>query len=914
MQVNTLGQKLVQADRSILRLVGLLTLLSLAVLLDFSGGSLGTRLKIDPTVDRLLNPDNPVRAVQQHAESLFGVEEVVVLAVGGGNWSNAQGLRRVRQIHRELTRRPELRRIDSLASVAYSTLDDDGFVSVRPFAELAATTDDEIALFDRALRESPQVWGSLISREGDVVAFVLHFREDPASLFAKEGYVDELKEVARRIASDSPVWVTGAEVVKSGVARAVADQLTLLIPLVLVITGLIAVLAFRSFSGALLTLVTVGIAICWTLTVLVLLDTPLTLVSAIMPPVVVTLGLAYAMHTQSDFLARKRRFSKSNEKDCRGAVAETIDGLRLPLLLTGATTIAGFLALSLNPLQAVREFALFCALGVGIDVFLALCILPLLLGRANCEPARVDGSEFFERWAQRFSDLALQHRRAVLTVGAIVMGLGVMSLMQVQVGTNYVRSFKADHPVRVDFEAINQSLSGINGFSIVLEGFVDDTFVEPEVLSAVDRLQAWLLQQPEVGATRSLVDYLTEVRKGFGEDTHGVNRIPGSAKEIKQLLLFGASPAMNALVDKRFATARIEVRSYEENSAAIRRLLARLEPQLAKLPRRLEVTLTGDAVTMTETVERIASGQWMTVGVAALAIFFVLATLFTSWRIAALAMVPNLMPVAIYYGLLGLFEISLNPTTSLIACIVLGVAVDDTIHFLVRFNNASRQLADEEKAIAVALSQVLRPVTFTTVALCAGFGVMALSPLQNQVEFGLLASATLALAWVCDVIFTPALGAGMRLVTLWDVIRLDLGEDPQLSIPLFAGLTSRQARTFALMSRLQDCPAGARVITQGDLADDIYVVIDGRLRAFLERDSGRRELAKMERGSILGEVGFFGQRRTASVEAEVNTRLLAFNGSDLEVMRQRYPRIAATIYRNMNLAQAERLANMSRMI
>ena len=124
---------------------------------------------------------------------------------------------------------------------------------------------------------------------------------------------------------------------------------------------------------------------------------------------------------------------------------------------------------------------------------------------------------------------------------------------------------------------------------------------------------------------------------------------------------------------------------------------------------------------------------------ASLAIWAMLALMFTSARAALLAMLPNLLPVGLYFGILGAFDIPLNPTNSLIACIVLGIAVDDTIHFLARFNADARAKANEKAAVKSALASVLRPVTFTVVALCLGFLVFTGSELQNQVQFGLLA-------------------------------------------------------------------------------------------------------------------------------------------------------------------------------
>jgi CRP-like cAMP-binding protein len=161
---------------------------------------------------------------------------------------------------------------------------------------------------------------------------------------------------------------------------------------------------------------------------------------------------------------------------------------------------------------------------------------------------------------------------------------------------------------------------------------------------------------------------------------------------------------------------------------------------------------------------------------------------------------------------------------------------------------------------------------------------------------------------------TPALGAGLRIVTLWDLVRLDLGKSPQHTIPLFSGLSTRQARMFALMSNMERLPAGTRLIREGDIARDVFVMIDGQVEASIERDGERKVLSAMTRGAVMGEAGYFGQRRTASVDAVTPVRLLRFDSQDLERLRERYPSIAATIYRNLNRIQAERIARMTAMV
>jgi predicted RND superfamily exporter protein len=136
---------------------------------------------------------------------------------------------------------------------------------------------------------------------------------------------------------------------------------------------------------------------------------------------------------------------------------------------------------------------------------------------------------------------------------------------------------------------------------------------------------------------------------------------------------------------------------------------------------------------------------------------------FRSFRVALLALIPNMLPVAVYFGVLGLSGVTLNIITSLIACIVLGIAVDDTIHFIVRFREKAAELGDDSQAAVAALRAVARPVTSTTVALCAGFLVLAGSGLQHQVEFAVLSTIMLAFAWLIDMTFTPALFAGIGI-------------------------------------------------------------------------------------------------------------------------------------------------------
>jgi hypothetical protein len=344
------------------------------------------------------------------------------------------------------------------------------------------------------------------------------------------------------------------------------------------------------------------------------------------------------------------------------------------------------------------------------------------------------------------------------------------------------------------------------------------------------------------------------------------------------------------------------------------RLADRVEAHLAELPARFEATVTGNSVLIARTIDEIAIGQALSLSTAFVIIYVILAILFTSLRVGFIALLPNALPVIVYFGTLGFTGVTLNVTTGLVACVVLGIAVDDTIHYLARFNALAKRSADEKRSVVEALVQVGKPVTYTTTALCLGLLVLTTSRLNNLVEFGALASFTLMVAWVIDVTVTPALAAKLNIVSLWDVLTLDMGEEPQKAIRLFEGLSKTQARIAALATSIRNFPEGHRVIVEGDEAREMFVVIDGTLEASAAGREGPVRLRKHERGDLIGEVGLFYGTRTANVDALTDVRLVRFTPDNLDRLRRRHPRIQAQILLNLNRILAERLASATRRI
>lgn len=183
---------------------------------------------------------------------------------------------------------------------------------------------------------------------------------------------------------------------------------------------------------------------------------------------------------------------------------------------------------------------------------------------------------------------------------------------------------------------------------------------------------------------------------------------------------------------------------------------------------------------------------------------------------------------------------------------------------------------------------------------------------RNEALFGILAAGTMLLAWLLDLTFTPALASPMRFVTLWDTLSVDLGcKEPQKTIPLFHGLSARQACTAALLGSILPIDAGQRLLRQGDEAREIFVVIEGELVAHVSHDDGDSELRRFHQGDLIGAASLFQGRHFANVEALGPVRVLRLGEACLGRIQARYPRIGAQLYRNLSAIMAERLADLA---
>ncbi|HYQ70836.1 MAG TPA: MMPL family transporter, partial [Gammaproteobacteria bacterium] len=602
---------------------------------------------------------------------IFGSDETLIITVAAADVFTPEVFTAMTRMTERIADISGVRDVLSLANAVDIRSIDDG-LDISPFA--SGLEDGSATLADIRARVlgNPVYAGNLVSLNGDTTALVVYFDDISDFEYMRGGIHEQITRILEEERGNSDIYITGTPFFKVAMAHSLIRDLLWTPPLITVILVIVLVLAYRTVIGVVAPLLTVGVGVILTLGTIAALGHSLSMISVLVPPLLMILGFSYAVHVTSEY-HQLRRLPETGVPVIRQALQHMV----LPVSLTGLTTIAGFIAMMANPIDAVQEFGIFAAIGVVYVSVLSITFTPALLKVLDRRPrvaASADRSATrgYDRFVERIALFDLKHRNAIFIVSMVLFLLALAGIARIHVSTESITNFAPDSEVRKGFDIVNDRLGGANNFYIVLEGSHREAFKEPANLRQLQALQEWLLDQPEIGGTLSIADYLMLINQAFNDNDPAFHTIPDNKRLITQLLFLSTSEELDRIVDSRYQVTNLVVRSRVINSDRMTDLVERINARLAELPEQLKATVTGNPVLISETLTNIIVGQARSVGLALVFVYLILAVMFMSQRIGFVALLPNILPVAVYFGSLGFFGISLNPSTSLIAPMVLG--------------------------------------------------------------------------------------------------------------------------------------------------------------------------------------------------------------------------------------------------
>ena len=887
-------------------------------------------IRLDSSVESLLPDNDPENQYYQEVRALFGSDEVGVVALVADTIYTPDILRKIQRLTQEIEKIDGVQNALSLSNAVDPIADVTDPPLLMPQIPSSTTAADALQkkLADRSIYQK-----NIVSLDGKAAAINIFFAEMSNDEFMSRGVdqtiqalVDRENATAGKANLPERLYYTGLPHFKVYSSTAMGRDLTRFVPLMLFFIAIVLFLSFRSLRGVLLPTLTVVVSLIWTLGIMVLAGSNLSLGSMALPPLVLVIGVAYSLHIVAEYYELAGPGRAIDE-----VVLDTLRAMNTPALLAALTTVLGFFSQVVNNIVSIREMGIYSSVGIALAFIFSVVLVPALL--ALCPlPARQE--HFFApgltQWLRRLVRVVIARRRQVIAICLGLVLLASWHIPAIQVDSDFQSFFRESDPIRRATDMVSRHLAGSMAFNVVVDGKERDLMKQWEVLRRLKTFQDSIDALPGIDKTISFVDYCLLLDRGVQEGGGGIEvspegeliepsdqatdktttflENPDQLRGVMQLLA-GRPKSFSLVIDKDFSRTNIIVRTSLSRSSDIAATVDQIKA-LARdiLPPELSAHPTGSVILLTRTTGDIVSGQVQSLALTAGVIFVLMAAIFLSVRVGVIAMLPNLFPIVVFFGLMGVTGIALNFGTNIIASIALGLAVDDTIHIMYRLSSTVRSTEKEQEALAEALSSVGKPALYYSCLLFLGFLTLGLSTFVPIQEFGLLSAVTILFGIAGELLLLPALLATTRIITLWDLLYVKLGKDPHRTIPMFEGLRPMQARIVTLMGQFKSFPAGQPIVQQGDVGNEMYVLINGSADVFIQAADQRRKVRTLQRGEVFGEMGLLRRHeRTADVVANEGVEVMAVNEQFLDRMQRRYPRIGAKIFLNIAKIISDRL-------
>jgi predicted RND superfamily exporter protein len=750
-------------------------------------------MQVDNSVEAFLHEDDPDLIHYNDFRDRFGRDDVTVIAIRPREIFDLAFLEKLRALHEDLENEvPYLDEVTSLVNARATYGHGDEFVVEDLLEEWPQSQADLAALRERVFA-NPLYLDTLISRDGLLTTVTLEpivyspanqeheslagFEDDgtPESNGSGEKrYLTDVEsgdmvKAVRRVMhryrdTDTEMVLAGTAVMEERLEDEMQADLARFLGLSVLVIVVVLYAVFGRASGVVLPLVTVVLSLATTLGAMALLGISLSLTTEILPSFLLTVGVCYSVHIITIFFR-----GLDGGLDREDAIRHALGHSGLAVLMTGLTTAGGLASFSRAEVAPVAELGIVGPLGVTLAMVFSLVLLPALLAVVPLRRPR-NRSQRQRRALLTETVVAcgrVSARRPWLVLGgsALLVVLASAGASRLRFSNDYFLWFPEGEPLVHATTLIDRELKGVVTLEAIIETGVENGLHDPDLLRRLEAIGVanTSFRQGEIfiGKTVSVADILKETHQALNENRAEHYAIPDDPRLVAQeLLLFenGGADDLEELVDSQFSTARISMKIPWTDWMLYPELLERMRRHLtAILGEDVPFHLTGFCALMARAAESFVTTMVQSYLLALLIITPLMIFLLGSLSRGLLSMAPNLTPILLTLGLMGWLDVPLDMSTTLIGGIIIGLAVDDTIHFMDRFNRYFEQTRDAQRAVRETLETTGTAMLFTSVVLTSGFLVFSFAYMQNVAEFGLLcAFATLA-AFIADVTLAPAL-------------------------------------------------------------------------------------------------------------------------------------------------------------
>ena len=705
-------------------------------------------IPLDFTPQSIFMDNSPMMHRLKEIEGQFGREDNdVLIFLQGPSLNSAVGKTVIQDLHQAVEGIPNVQSVQSLWN-AKKLLSSSGQLVVEniwdedPFS--SASSD-------------PFLQGMLLSDDGQ--STILRIRIDPAleKVRSIQPTIDAIRDQVSNIAlpNDLELHLTGIPFVRTEVVDMMVEDELFYIPITALMFLVTVTLLFRGVLVSLAPLMSVMVAIVLSIAILLAGNITFNLLSILIPTIVLVIGIADGIHLLSRY--REELLLDSHPEHSMG---RTLRHMSTACFLTTVTTAAGFCSLMVAETTVIRDFGLHSAIAVVVTFFCVIAVVPLWLSFLSLKqvgkpPQSHSKSYQWFEWMDRF----VRERTALVVVLTILLvGAAGYYGRTVKPNSSILEMYHSDHPTSIAIRNIENNLSGIVPIFIAVENSASDV-LQPDLLKKMSLLEQELQQFELVKWTYSLPAQVQQIHYHLSGDSE----IPNSRDLISQELFIaqfaGELPLDRVLSDDK-SIARIIALCKDTDGQDFLQLKQSLEQTISKTfadTPDVRVDVTGDGLLASVGIDKLINDLLASLLLVFVIIGGILLLLLRDIRLTIVSCIPNVIPLIFTLATLRLIGADLQISNIISFTIAVGLAVDDTIHFIVRYQQERQSGQDHYTSISKSFHGAGHAILLTSLLLVSGFGVLATSQLTTTYHFGLLASVTLATAFLADLLFLPAL-------------------------------------------------------------------------------------------------------------------------------------------------------------
>ena len=717
-------------------------------------GTFLPKVKMDFSIEQLFSQNDPViNRFLNFREEFDGVDNRIFLLYESDDPFSYKNLELNKKMVYAFENIEGVSKVTSLTNIELFT--EGGEYLLSPVYENIPKSIDSLNIAKELIISSDLLKNYLISEDGKVAAILIEVSDSFNEHESRESIVKQIDEL--QLGTDWTWHQTGLPIIRTRyVQYMIADNITFLIPVLSMLILLLSLL-FRSLVGLVLPLIVVLLTIIWTLGFMTATGITINIISYIIPTLLMVVGISDSVHFLVKYYKTLHLLG-----DKREALTQSLQKIGTAIFLTSITTAIGFGALSMVNIEIVKEFGIFTAMGVFFAFIITVLFIPstlMLLGKTPKTKLEAYSRGYRVKIVKKLITIVRGHPKKIIFTGITITIIGFFGALQINPHSKLLDDLRPGNTLLEDMRLAEDRMGSVLPVEIIITVDENENFQDIQdvaVISFTDELASYISKIPEIGKVVSVSDYLKAINQAMNDGDESFYQVPLSREIISQYMLLYDSE-FNSLINSDLTKLRIASQIKDIDSRRSAEIEKELNTYIASvIPEGISAEVTGTAFLALRTNNYLVKNLLGSFLVALIIITFLMIVLFRSVKMAFISILPNIIPMMVMAAVLGFLQIPLRPATAMTFAVAFGIAVDDTLHYLIRYRmELSKQhyrQANDSTMLGTGIAMMS-----TTAILSAGFLVLILSQFTPTVEFGMLSVITIVTALIGDLTFLPAL-------------------------------------------------------------------------------------------------------------------------------------------------------------